>query len=98
MKKFLKMLTALCTAALAIIGGLVIYQKFFKKDGEFDEDFDEDFDDEELFEEDEEDDVSAFDNEDEIFEEEEPAPSKKPEETKGSETEDTDQETSGKKM
>lgn len=87
MKKIWKTLTALCTAALAVIGGFVIYQKFFKKDGEFDEDFD----DEELFEEDEEDDVTAFDNEEEIFEEEDTAPSGKADVS--SETEDADHET-----
>lgn len=70
MKKVLKMLTAAGTAALAVVGGLFIYQKFFGKEEDFDEDFDDDFDDDELFEEDGAEDVTAFDDEEEIFEEE----------------------------
>lgn len=70
MKKLLRALTAVGTAALAVTGGICIYQKFFKKD----EELDDAFDDEELFDEDqddaEEDEVESFDTEEEIFAEE----------------------------
>lgn len=56
MKKLFKTLTAISGAVLAIAGGILVYQKFFKKE--------EDFDDEELFEEEED-----F-GDDEVFEEE----------------------------
>ncbi|MFG6333792.1 MAG: hypothetical protein K1W28_18595 [Lachnospiraceae bacterium] len=69
MKKALKTLTALGTAALAVIGGLFLYRKFFLAEDDLDEDFDED---EELFED--EDDLTAFDSEEEIFEEEDEQP------------------------
>ena len=65
MKKVLKTLTALCTTALAVVGGICVYRKFFAKDEELDEVFDDD----EVFEEDDE--VVAFESEDEIFEDEE---------------------------
>lgn len=68
MKKVLKTLKALAAlggTALAVVGGISIYHKFFKKE----EDLEDDFDDEELFEEDE---TDTFDDE-EIFEEAEPS-------------------------
>lgn len=67
MKKALKALTAVGTAALAVIGGICVYRKFFAKDEELDEVFDEDVLDEA------EDDVIVFDSEEEIFEEDETA-------------------------
>lgn len=69
MKKVLKTLTAIGTTALAVVGGICVYRKFFAKDEELDEVFEED----ELMDEAEEE-VPAFDSEEEIFEEEE-APS-----------------------
>lgn len=65
MKKALKALTTLGTAALAVVGGICIYRKFFAKDNELDDMFD----DEEVFEDTEEE-VKAFDDESEIFEDE----------------------------
>ncbi|MBR5509217.1 MAG: hypothetical protein IKV59_04110 [Lachnospiraceae bacterium] len=65
MKKALKALTAVGTAALAVVGGICVYRKFFAKDEEFDELFEEDDLDET------EDEILAFDSEDEIFEDEE---------------------------
>ena len=50
MKKVLKTLTAVGTAALAVVGGVYIFRKFFAKE----EELDEAFDDEELFEDEEE--------------------------------------------
>ena len=38
MKKIIKTLTTLFTAALAVAGGLLIYQKFFRKEEELEED------------------------------------------------------------
>ena len=80
MKKFLKALTTLGGAALAVAGGILVYRRFFDKDRELKEAFD----DEELFEEDDEE-VTAFDSKEEIFEEDDPvkeaAPAKGPEET-----------------
>ncbi len=80
MKKFLKALTTLGGAALAVAGGILVYRRFFDKDRELEEAFD----DEELFEEDDEE-VTAFDSKEEIFEEDDPvkeaAPAKGPEET-----------------
>ncbi|MBS6396231.1 MAG: hypothetical protein KH452_03625 [Clostridiales bacterium] len=67
MKKLFKALTTIGTAALAVVGGIYVYRKFFTKD----EELDEAFDDEEVFEDTEEDEVPAFDSEDEIFEDEE---------------------------
>jgi len=76
MKKVLRTLTAVGTAALAVVGGIYIFRKFFAKEEELDEAFDDD----ELFEEDpEEEDDNAFDIEEEIFEEEAAAPSEAPE-------------------
>ena len=66
MKKFLKTLMTLSTAALAVVGGLYVYRRFFAKDEELDEAFDED----NSVDEEEDDDVSAFDTEEEIFEDE----------------------------
>jgi hypothetical protein len=68
MKKLLKTITAVGTAALAVVGGLYIFRTFFNKD----EELDEVFDDEELFDEDTdtEEEVEAFDDESEIFEDE----------------------------
>lgn len=66
MKKLVKALTAIGTAALAVAGGVLIFRKFFAKD----EELDEAFDDEELFEEETEDSVKAFEDESEIFEDE----------------------------
>lgn len=68
MKKVLKTLTAIGTTALAVVGGICVYRKFFAKDEELDEVFEED----ELMDEAEEE-VPAFDSEEEIFEEEEAA-------------------------
>ena len=80
MKKFLKALTTLGGAALAVAGGILVYRRFFDKDRELEEAFD----DEELFEEDDEE-VTAFDSKEAIFEQYEPvkesAPAKGPEET-----------------
>lgn len=65
MKKIIKSLTALGTAALAIVGGVYIFRKFFAKD----EELDEVFDDEDLFGEDDEDkEEESFDDDLEIFE------------------------------
>lgn len=73
MKKLVKALTAIGTAALAVAGGVYVFRKFFAKD----EELDEAFDDEELFgEETDEDAVEAFDDESEIFEDEAEAPAK----------------------
>lgn len=66
MKKFLKTLMTLSAAALAVVGGLYVYHRFFAKDEELDEAFDED----NSVDEEEDDDVSAFDTEEEIFEDE----------------------------
>ena len=44
MKKIIKTLTTLFTAALAVAGGLLIYQKFFRKEEELEEDFDDEDD------------------------------------------------------
>ena len=41
MKKLSKMLTAITGIALAIAGGLFLYQKFFRQEEEWDEDFDD---------------------------------------------------------
>lgn len=84
MKKVLKTLKALAAlggTALAVVGGISIYHKFFKKE----EDLEDAFDDEELFEEEDEDDVDTFDEE-EIFEEE-PAPASDADEASVKETE-----------
>lgn len=66
MKKALKALTTIGGTALAIIGGVFVYRRFFQK-----EELEEAFEDEELFEEEEADDIAAFDDEEEIFEDEE---------------------------
>lgn len=67
MKKFWKTVAFLGTAALAVTGGICLIRKFFNPDEELD-----DFDDDDLFEEDGEDtdEVEAFDNDAEIFEDE----------------------------
>lgn len=52
MKKFIKTLTTITAAALAIAGGVYAFRKFFDKD----KDVEDDFDDEELFEDDFDDD------------------------------------------
>ena len=67
MKKFWKTVAFLGTAALAVTGGICLIRKFFNPDEEL-----EDFDDDDLFEEDEDDtdEVEAFDNDAEIFEDE----------------------------
>lgn len=67
MKKFWKTVAFLGTAALAVTGGICLIRKFFNPDEEL-----EDFDDDNLFEEDEDDtdEVEAFDNDAEIFEDE----------------------------
>ncbi len=67
MKKALKALMTLGGAALAVVGGVFVYRRFFANE----EELEEDFDDEELFEE--EDEIDAFVEEEEIFEEEESA-------------------------
>lgn len=67
MKKVFKTLTAVGTAALAVVGGICVYRKFFAEDEELDEIFEED----ELDET--EDEILAFDSEEEIFEEDEVA-------------------------
>ena len=66
MKKFLKTLMTLSAAALAVVGGLYVYRRFFAKDEELDEAFDED----NSVDEEEDDDVSAFHTGEEIFEDE----------------------------
>lgn len=65
MKKALKALTTLGTAVLAVIGGICVYRKFFAKDQELDEMFDE-----EDVSADTEEEVKAFDDDSEIFEDE----------------------------
>ncbi len=81
--KTLKALVALGGTALAVVGGISIYHKFFKKE----EDLEDAFDDEELFDE-EEDDADTFDEE-EIFEEDEPAPDANEASVKETEPENT---------
>lgn len=73
MKKFINTLMTIGGAALAIFGGICLYRKYFQKE----DDFDEDFDDDDLFEdldegEEDEEEIKAFDSEEEIFEEEPP--------------------------
>ena len=69
MKKALKALMTLGGAALAVVGGVFVYRRFFANE----EEPEEDFDDEELFEEEDADEIDAFVEEEEIFEEEESA-------------------------
>ena len=66
MKKIVKTLATLFAAVLAVIGGLYVYRRFFAKDEELDEAFDED----NTACGEDEDEVNAFDTEDEIFEDE----------------------------
>lgn len=69
MKKAFKTIAAIGTAALAVVGGLYIFRKYFSND----EELEEVFDDEELFDDDIlEDEIDAFDEESEIFDEEAP--------------------------
>lgn len=74
MKKTLKALTTIGGAALAVIGSIFVYRRFFNKKDEPDEAFE----DEELFEEDEKDEEDDAEEEtfapapeEEIFEEDE---------------------------
>ena len=66
MKKLLKTLMTLLAAVCAVIGGLYVYRRFFAKDEELDEVFDAD----NAADDEEEEEVSAFDTEEEIFEDE----------------------------
>ena len=68
MKKLLKTLMTLLAAVCAVIGGLYVYRRFFAKDEELDEERGFEF--QYVFDDDEEEEVSAFDTEEEIFEDE----------------------------
>lgn len=68
MKKLVKFLVTVGTAAAAVAGGIYLFQKYFSKEEELDNAFDDD----ELFEEEESEEVPAFESEEEIFEDETP--------------------------